>query len=228
MSTTVEQRPFAWSYSQLKNFETCPRRYFHYNVEKDVVEPETDQLAQGNALHKHFEARLLKGTPLPLGFGMYEKLLAKVIAAPGDLYGEQKLAITRDFEPAAFFGRGVWLRTVADAAKVQGERAVIFDWKTGKPSDDETQLKLCAATMFAHAPEVQRVRAALIFVAHNATTQAEYLREDLPEIWAEILPRVRAMEKARRDKEYPPRPSGLCRRYCAVQSCPYHGKGGHG
>lgn len=225
MTTTVAARPFAWSYSQLKNFETCAKRYYHYNVEKDVVEPESEQLAAGNALHKHFEDRLMKGTPLPLGYGMYESMLARIIAAPGQLYGEQKLAITAQFQAATFFGKGVWLRTVADAAKVNGEVAVVFDWKTGKPSDDETQLKLNAATMFAHAPQVQRVKAAAVFLGHNQTTQAEYLRDDLPEIWAEMLPRVRAMEKARNEKEYPPRPSGLCKRYCAVMSCPFHGKG---
>jgi hypothetical protein len=225
MSTT-EVKPFAWSFSQLKNFETCSKRYYHYNVAKDVVEPSTPQLDAGNALHKHFEDRLVKGTPLPLGYGMYEKLLAKIVAAPGALYGEQKLAINANFEPRTYFARDVWLRTVADAAKVLGDRATIFDWKTGKPSDDETQLKLNAATMFAHAPELRRVRAALVFLGHNATTQAEYDRDDLPEIWSEIMPRVRAMAKARQDQEYPPRPSGLCKRYCAVVSCPYFGKGG--
>jgi hypothetical protein len=80
--------------------------------------------------------------------------------------------------------------------------------------------------MFAHAPELRRVRAALVFLGHNATTQAEYDRDDLPEIWSEIMPRVRAMAKARQEREYPPRPSGLCKRYCAVMSCPYFGKGG--
>lgn len=224
MSTTVE-KPFAWSYSQLKNFETCPKRYYHYNVEKDVEEPETQQLRDGNALHAHFEARLLKGTPLPLGYGMYEAMLARIVAADGKLYGEQKLAINARFEPRTYFARDTWLRTVADAAVVKGERATVFDWKTGKPADDETQLRLNAATLFAHAPEVMRIRAACVFVGYQQTTTVELVREDLGEVWAEILPRVRAMAKARQEKEYPPKPSGLCKRYCAVVSCPYHGKG---
>ena len=224
MTPTVE-KPFAWSYSQLKNFETCAKRYYHYNVEKDVVEPETPQLASGHALHAHFEARLLKGTPLPLGYGMYEAMLAKIVAAPGQLYGEQKLAINEQFGPCTFFARDVWLRTVADAAVIKGERATVFDWKTGKPSDDDTQLKLNIATLFAHDPGLQRVRAACVFLGYQQVTTVELLREDMPEVWAEILPRVRAMAKARREKEYPPKPSGLCKRYCAVISCQYHGRG---
>lgn len=223
MSTTVAEP--AWSYSQLKNAETCLKRWYHYNVAKDITEPETPQLVEGHALHAHFDARLSKGVPLPLGYGQYEAMLAKVAAAPGVLHTEQKLAITADFKPVAFFGRGVWLRTVIDAVKINGDRATVFDWKTGKPNDDETQLKLMAATIFVHQPQVERVRAALVFVGHGQTAPAEYVRGDQAEIWGEILPRVRAMQKARATQEYPPRPSGLCRKYCAVRSCVYQGRG---
>ena len=66
-STTVVESAPAWSYSALKNFETCAKRYYHYNVAKDVREPESEQLLAGNQLHAHFEARISKGVPLPAG-----------------------------------------------------------------------------------------------------------------------------------------------------------------
>ncbi len=217
---------FAWSYSALKNFETCPKRYYHYNVWKDVKEPESQQLVDGNNLHRHFENRIAKGTPLPLGYGMHERLLASVVNAPGETYTEQKLAITSAFEPSVYFGPNVWFRTQIDAAKVRGDGiAVIFDWKTGKPAADITQLQLMAAAIFIHMPAVQRVKAALVFVGHDATEKAEFTRQDQTEIWGEILPRVRRVDNARRSQEYPPTPSGLCKKYCAVTSCPYHGRG---
>lgn len=215
---------FAWSYSQLKNFETCAKRYYHYNVSRDVKEPETEQLRAGNVLHKHFENRILHGTPLPLGYGMHEKLLARILAAPGQIYGEQKLALTSAFQPVAFFGKNVWFRTVLDAAKINGITALVLDWKTGKVSEDVTQLQLMAATLFSHDPNLQRVKAALVFVAHDHIEPAEFVRDNLPEIWGEILPRVKLVERARQTMEFPPKPSGLCKKYCAVVSCPHHGR----
>lgn len=218
-------QPFAWSYSALKNFETCAKRFYHYNVAKDVKEPETEQLRAGNQLHAHFEARVVRGTSLPLGYGQYEKMLAAIIAAPGHTYGEQKLAITADFQPVAFFGGArVWFRTVLDLAKIRDDHtATVFDYKTGRPNPDTTQLQLMAATLFVHDPKLERVKAGLLFVAHDQVERAEFVRDDLVEIWGEILPRVRAIERARDAKEYPPKPGGLCKRYCAVISCPYHG-----
>lgn len=224
-NTTVV-KPFAWSYSQLKNFETCAKRYFHYNVTKDVVEPESDQLKSGHALHAHFAARLGPAhTPLPLGFGMHEKMLSKIIAAPGVISVEQQLAITSDFQPTTWFGSDVWLRTVIDAVLVNGTKAAVFDWKDGKVKSDTTQLQLMAATLFVHIPSLQRVKAALIFTSHKGAETAEFTRDSQGEIWNEILPRVRLVERARALNEYPPKPSGLCKKYCAVYSCPYHGKG---
>ena len=220
-----DTKPFAWSYSALKNFETCAKRYYHYNVARDVTEPETDQLREGNRLHAAFDARLSKGTALPLGLGHHEWLLAKIIASPGETVSERKLALTSTFEPQAYFGKGVWFRTVIDAAKILPTIGRVFDWKTGKPSEDLTQLQLMALTLFAHMPALLRVKAGLVFVAHDKVETAEFDRGDITSLWSEILPRVNAVKRARETQTYPPRPSGLCKKYCAVMSCPYHGKG---
>ena len=215
---------FSWSYSVLKNWETCPKRYYHYNVAKDVKEPETDQLREGNQLHKHFENRVKTQTPLPLGYKQYEPLLAKLIAAPGETYAEQKLALTSSFTPTTFFGKGAWFRTVIDFTKINGKIATVVDYKTGKVASDTTQLQLMSATLFAADPQIQRVKAALLFVAHGQMEREEFVRGDLTEIWGEILPRVKMVERARAAQHYPPTPSGLCRKYCAVVSCPHHGR----
>jgi hypothetical protein len=226
MAFAGEPLPFSWTYTKVRNFETCPKRYFHYDLQKDTREPETEQLIAGNELHKAFELRIKKGEELPLGMTQYEGLLASIIAAPGKTYGEQKLAITSNFTPVAFFGKGAWLRVIIDCAKVDGDSAKVFDWKTGRPSDDITQLQITAAVLFHHLPAVQRVRAAFVFVNHDKIEKAEFLREDLTEIWSEVLPRVKAIERARQEMNFPPKPSGLCKKYCAVTHCPFHGKGG--
>lgn len=228
MTQTATTRPFAWSYSRLKNFETCARRSYHYDILKDIVEPESEQLRYGHALHGHFEARIKQAKPLPLGFGQYESILARIVGAPGDTLGEQKLALTPDFAPVAFFGKNVWFRTVIDAAKIRHDTNVasVFDWKTGKITADLTQLQLMAMALFAHHANLERVRAGLVFVAHDHVETAEFAREDQTEVWAEILPRVRAMQRGVENQSFPPNPSGLCRKYCGVKSCEFFQKGG--
>ena len=223
-TTVVTAEGFSWSYSALKNFETCPRRYYNYNVAKDVKEPMSDALVQGNALHAAFEARVAKGTPLPLGMGMHEGLLAKLAAAQGDVYTERKLGLASDFSPTTFFGKNVWFRTVLDYTNVLNDRATVIDYKTGRPADDMTQLQLAAVTMFAHAAKVNKVNVALAFVAHDQIERATFTRQDTTEIWGEILPRVSRLVEARQTQNYPPKPGGLCRKWCAVVSCPFHGR----
>jgi PD-(D/E)XK nuclease superfamily len=215
---------FSWSFSALRNYETCPRRYYEYNVGKRVTEPETDAIKAGHALHSAFDARIKQGTKLPLGMGMHEGMLAKFVAAPGATYAEQKLGLTAEFKPTTFFGKGVWFRQVIDATKINGSVATVLDWKTGRPDDDDTQLRLSAAVLFAHDANVQSVRTAFAFVNYDVVERRDYVRGDLTEIWGDILPRVRQLVVARQRQDYPPKPGGLCRRYCAVLSCPFHGK----
>ena len=226
LRNTTSMTGFSWSYSALKIFETCPRRHYHYSIKKDVREAESEHLAFGHSVHAAFEARVKTGTPLPMGMGMHEKVLARLATAPGDIYAEQKLAMDADFAPASWFGNKAWLRMVIDYTNVRPDTgtATVLDYKTGKPSEDLTQLQLCAAMVFTHVPAVQRVKAGLMFIAYGQVERAEFLRDDLPEIWGEILPRVRRLVEAKVRDEYPPKPGGLCRRWCAVTSCPYNGK----
>ena len=224
-ATKTRTKSFAWSYSALNNYETCPRRYYEYSIAKSVDEPESEHIRYGNSVHQAFERRVAFGEKLPLGMGMYENMLAGLAAAQGDVYAERKLAIDKDFTPSTWFGPGAWFRQVLDYTNVRPDLvAVTLDYKTGKPKEDNTQLQLAAGMIFAHDPEVTRVRAAMVFVGYGATERAEYTREQLPEIWDEILPRVRTLERARASQDFPPNPGGLCRRYCGVKSCPFNGK----
>ena len=225
MSTTVvNPEGFSWSYTALKNFETCPRRYYAYNVSKDVKEPEGKPLIEGKRIHEAFDARVGRGTPLPPDLVPHEKLLNTLATAEGSVHTEQKLALDSSLSPSKFFGRGAWFRMVLDYTNINGERATVIDYKTGKPTEDMTQLQLAAVVTFAHATKVKKIRAALAFIAYDHIERATFTRESVTEIWGDILPRVGKMVHARQAQEYPPNPGGLCKRWCAVSSCPFHGK----
>ena len=133
----VAEKPFTWSYSALKGFEVCPRRHYEYNIAKSIDEPESVHLKEGHRVHAAFAARIKDGTSLPLGMGMHESMLARLVDTEGEVYVEQRLGLTSSFQPAEFFGKGVWFRTVLDVVKYRPNgRALVIDWKTGKVSDD--------------------------------------------------------------------------------------------
>jgi hypothetical protein len=52
-----------------------------------------------------------------------------------------------------------------------------------------------------------------------------YKRNDMVGLWSALLPEVKVMEDAALNMNYPPKPSGLCVRYCPVKQCQFHGKG---
>jgi hypothetical protein len=216
---------FTWSFSNLDAFTTCPKRHYHYNITKDIKETESPHLIEGHNLHKAFEERVRDGKTLPLPYAHHEPMLKKLIESPGDTMAEQRLALTDKFKPTGFFSANVWFRIVIDFCKVRPKSAVAVDYKSGKVKDDKTQLALTAATLFHYAPQIDEVKAAYLFANNDKLISQTYRRDELRGIWRDILPRVRQMEDAVAENEFPPKPSGLCVRYCGVKTCPHWGVG---
>ena len=225
VTSQVKPKAFAWSFSRLKNFETCPRKYQQVDVLKAYGE-NTEQLDWGNAVHKALAENLSKGTPLPVGMEDYKSWRDNIVTEPQDykLLVEQQLAITIDFKPTKYFANDVWFRAVVDVAKIRGRIALCVDWKTGKIIDDSVQLALTAQCIFAHHPEVEYVRSEYVWLKEDATTGAVLKRSDMMGLWSVLLPRVNQLKHATDTGQYPPKPSGLCRKYCPVTSCEHNGR----
>jgi hypothetical protein len=223
VTTYNKPKPFAWSYSKLKNFESCPKRHWHLDIAKDVKEEEGEALIFGNELHKAMARRVEAGTALPQHFREYEPWAAKVSTPGGKLLVEQKFAIAADFSPVEFFARNVWFRGIADVLRIHGPVALVIDWKTGKIKEDSVQLALTAQCVFSHYPDVHAVRTEFVWLAEDATTRADFKRGDMPAFWADLWPRISALEQAHKLTEYPAKPGALCRRWCPVTKCPHHG-----
>jgi hypothetical protein len=225
---TTRHRPksFSWSYSKLKNYETCPKKHYHLDVIKDIKEEESENLSYGNTVHTVMHHYLAKGTIMPPVLEPTLKPWAdKVKAGKGDLLVEQKYAITKDFGPCDWFAPVAWYRGIGDVVRVNGPVALIVDWKTGKIIEDSVQLALMAQCVFAHFPEVQVVKSLYVWLKEDAETSEVFKRADMPGIWNNILPRVRQLEEAYKTTSFPAQPSGLCRKWCPVKSCPHFGVG---
>jgi hypothetical protein len=226
VTTGGKPKPFAWSYSKLKNYEVCPKRYYNVDVARVVKEEESEQLAYGNTLHKVIAEAISGKAPLPKHFSHLQTWVDKV-TAPGigqpKILVEQQLAIRADYGPTEWFGKDAWYRGIADVIKIMGPVAVVLDWKTGKILEDGIQLALMAQCVFAHHPEIQKIRTEFIWLKEDATTRADFTREDMVKVWAGLIPRVQLLEAAHKAAEFPAKPNHLCRKWCPVENCAHHG-----
>ena len=227
----AQRRPFAWSWSRLKNYRTCPKRHYHLDLAKDIKEEESEQLKWGNDVHEALAKAVGQGFILPATMTRYNKWPQRLasIRGPGvKIKVENKLAIDEQFQPCGFFDGAAWFRAVVDVLCIlpsETRAAVTIDWKTGNVDPEFEQLALSAQTIFSHYPDVDEVLAIYVWLGHDTQTVKIYQRDDMGQLWTDLLPTVKEMKMAADTMTYPPKPSGLCKRYCPVVSCPYHGKG---
>lgn len=223
-------KEFAWSFSKLKNFETCPLRHEQVDLKKTFTEKQDPDgpLAWGNRVHTSMADALGKNVPLPAEMVDYQKWIDRVRAGPGQLLIEQKYAITREFKPTQYFAPNVWYRGIGDVVRIDEPVALILDWKTGKIKVDSVQLILMAQCIFSHFPSVQKVRSEFVWLAEDCSTPEHYTRQGVAAEWPGLLTRVEALEHAYNTKIYLPTPSRLCRQYCPVTTCAHHGKSYNG
>lgn len=209
----------AWTYSQLDKFETCPRQFYHVRVKKDFPEPPTEATIWGERVHKAMELRVKEGTPLPEGMTQWEGIASKFHRLAGDKYCELQMAVDRNFQPADW--NNAWSRGIADLLIVNGDKAAIFDHKTGRRKPTE-QLMLYAGYTFAMFPDVDYVTTGFVWLKDKKIDKQEFTRDQVSEIWLEFLPRVRKLEMAYKKDNWPCRPSGLCHGWCPAKSCEFY------
>lgn len=215
-----------WSYSSLSAFETCPRRFKLTRITKEVKEPPSEAMNHGNEVHKALENHINGVAPLPDKYKSYRNMVDRVIAAPGDKLVEFKFALTSSYKPTTFFAPDAWVRGVIDLGVVNDTSAVILDWKTGKPKPDADQLKLFAVAAFAQYPHMEKVKTGYVWLAHNKIDSCTFKKENVAEIWQEFIPRVVRLTRAAEKDNFPPKPSGLCGKWCPVTNdkCEFSGR----
>lgn len=225
------QRKFATSYSRLKNFETCPRRYHEIDVEKNFKEAPSDSLDWGNFVHEAFEKRLAHRKPLPTTVARYEDEMQSIerAAEGGQMRVELKLAFDSQFRPTGYFDKGTWFRGKADVLLLHQPNAWAIDWKTGAVKEDFSQLALMAQCVLSNYPDVESVGATFVWLGAgeggaNLYTTELYDAARMTREWNNLWPRFQLLEQAHETGNFPPKESGLCKRYCAVTSCKYNGR----
>lgn len=198
----------------------CPRQFDAKYISKTVVFQPSDASRFGDRAHKAIEYRLKQGLDLPSEFTHLEPMCAAVMRAPGTKLVEHNLPMTREFTACEWYSR--YCGGKADFVNINGTDAGVFDWKTGKVKEDMLQLNMLTMGVFAHFPQVQRVRANLVFIQSNETPgfTAQRERFQVPDLIRDL----KAYEASQAAGDYPATRNGLCRAWCDVLTCEHNGK----
>lgn len=215
---------FAWSYSRINDFINCPRAFYHKHIKKTIKFEETKAIREGNRVHKTLENRLGPAKiPLPPDLKDAEKY-CRVIEANSDLLlVEKQLCIDQSMGFVTWFAKDAWGRGAFDVLSAKDGVVRIYDWKTGKIRDSMLQLKMFAAFASLFLDDCHTFITKYIWLKDDQVTPKEpdectFTREQMPEIWAEIMTYVQRMAQAIALDEFPARPSGLCG-WCQVGDC---------
>lgn len=216
--------PLPWSFTALSDFENCPWQYYNAKVLRRYPFVSTKETEWGKVVHKAFENYILYRTPLPADLLTHKEFLDDFLAQPGDVAGEERIALNRRLEPCAYFGDPkIWYRGQVDARKRDLSRGFshILDHKTGKQKAELDQLKQFALYEFLTQPGIHTVKVEYYWTQTKAATGTTFVREAVPQLLRELLPRLDRFAEAFINDNFPPKQSGLCAGWCPVTDCQF-------
>lgn len=213
----------SFSYSSIKTFDQCPKKYYHLKIAQDVKDSPGDAAIYGVDFHKAAEDYIKLGTELPKKYSYALPVLDALNAIPGVKHCEIKLGVKKTengYAPCGFNDKDFWWRGIADLAIINGEKGYVADYKTGKNAKyaDTKQLDLLAGAVFLHNPSIRVLKSSLIYVVSGELIRKEHeekKKEEYLEVFADELDRL---EGALLSGVFNAKPSGLCG-WCPVESC---------
>tara|TARA_R110000868_G_scaffold155324_3_gene381730 strand:- start:454 stop:1113 length:660 start_codon:yes stop_codon:yes gene_type:complete len=216
----------AWSYSSIKTFEQCPKKYNHLRVLRDVSDTGGPAALYGQDVHKAIEDYFCDGTPIPPHYAYVSDAVAAFEGIPGEKHAELRLGVVKEaqgFSPCAFDDPSAWWRGIADLVVINGTTAIVNDWKTGKSMRyaDTKQLDLLAGAVFVHFPAVQKVKSSLTFLVAEGLLKKIHHREHLDTYLGVFDNTLDALQIAHDTGVWNAKSSGLCG-WCPVKTCEHN------
>jgi hypothetical protein len=216
----------AWSYSSIKTFDQCPKKYYHLKVAKDVKDTAGPEADYGTQAHEAAEHYIKHGTPIPGKFKIMRPVVETLANFPGEKHTELKLGVRKTdagYEPTTFFAKDVWWRGIVDLLITNGKTAHMVDYKTGKNAKyaDMKQLDLMAGAVFVHYPEIQKVKSGLAYVVSNEFPKKTHTREHVDTYFSVFNKQLEQLEDATDSGMWNAKTSPLCG-WCPVTSCEHY------
>jgi len=218
-------KPIVWSFSSLKTFQQCPKKYYHTRILKTEREPDTVATLYGKSAHTVAEEYILNKTPIPPEFEYMKDMLDQLNAIPGEKLCEVMLGLTKDLEPCEFNADDVWWHGIADLVVLNEENGIAHsvDYKTSKNSRyaDVKQLDLVATAIFAKYPKIKTIKSALLFVVSKDFVKATHHAEMKDKYIEKPAQDVARIEAAIENGVWNPITGPLCR-FCPVKVCEHN------
>lgn len=213
----------AWSYSSIKTFEQCPKKYYHLKVAKDVKDDPGEAAIYGTEVHAAAEGYVKDGTPIPEKFAFMRPIVEPLAAKKGEKLAELRLGLRKvggGYEACGFFDKDVWYRGIVDLLILDGDRAWMIDYKTGKNAKyaDMKQLDLMAGALFVKYPDLKVIKSALAYVVSHEFPKKTHKRENLNKYLSVFDSQLDRLEAAMENGIWNPVSSGLCP-WCPVTTC---------
>ena len=210
-----------WSFSSLKQYINCPKQYHEVKVLKNYEVKPTQQMLYGTHVHTALENYAKDGTELPHNYQRFASLVDPLLEIDGTRYPEYRMALDINKQPCSW-GKNYWVRGIVDLMIISGDTAFIVDYKTGSDKyPDLKQLRLMALMTFAHFPEVNHVKAGLLFVLHNNFIPEECHRDGVDTLWTNFTPDLERMKVSYENDTWQMNPTPLCG-WCPVTTCEHH------
>ena len=213
----------AWSYSSIKTFEQCPKKYFHLKVAKDVKDEPGEAAEYGTAVHLAAEEYIRDGKPIPEKFSFMRPILEPLAAKQGDKHCEMRLGVAKTddgFAPTTFFAKDVWYRGIVDLLILDGNKGWMVDYKTGKNAKyaDMKQLDLMAGALFIKFPELETIKSGLAYVVSQEFPKKTHKREHLNQYMSVFEDQLYNLDEAMGNGVFNPKSGPLCG-WCPVTTC---------
>jgi CRISPR/Cas system-associated exonuclease Cas4 (RecB family) len=213
---------FTWSFSSLKEYINCPKKYQEVRILKNYSFVDTPQTIYGKEVHEALELYVRDNKPLAKNYLRFKKMVDTLVAIPGEKYPEYKMALTKKMEQCDFEDENRWVRGIADLVIVDQDKAFIIDYKTGSNKYPDTkQLKLMALMAFVCFPKVNKIKAGLLFCMKNSFVQESYTREGIHKAWKSFEQPLDRLTMSYEKDEWIPNPTPLCG-WCPVETCEHH------
>lgn len=223
----------AVSWSRLKTFNECPRKFHLQFITKSFKEEEKSiHLVKGEQLHKQLEDYVNAkngATAMPLGFSPEVRQTLPYVDRlfdlfEGGVYAEAQIACTKEWEKCEWFAKETAFRSIWDVTALSKASMFIGDYKSGKVypyGEGFGQLHLSAAMGLKRFPEVPAINTAYIYIEHKVIEKTKVTREPTDEVdakgrriphLAEVVAHFdREFEKVNAEVKWEPTPNENCK-----------------
>ena len=106
-----------WSYSSLKTFLQCPKKYYHLKVARDIQDSPGEAANYGKIVHKAAEDYIRDAVPIPEKFAYVRPILEALNRIEGEKFCEIEMGVKvvdGEYVSCDFDDPDYWWHGIAD------------------------------------------------------------------------------------------------------------------